>query len=95
MRVDVEALAPDAVEADVLAFPVADGLTGAARELDQRARELPLETHDPPPVALEPLLADAALTESLALGDERAELGRQGFDVRARLGHRNHGMARV
>src|SRR5256885_11669809 len=34
MRVDVEALAPDAVEADVLAFPVVDGHTGTAGELD-------------------------------------------------------------
>jgi leucyl aminopeptidase len=35
MQVEVEALAPDAVEADVLAFAVADELTGAAAEIDR------------------------------------------------------------
>jgi len=34
MRVDIEALVPGAVEADVLAFPVVDGLAGTAGELD-------------------------------------------------------------
>src|SRR5207244_3102737 len=33
--VEVEALAPDAIEADVLAFTVADELTGAAADLDR------------------------------------------------------------
>jgi leucyl aminopeptidase len=35
MRVEVEALAPDAVEADVLAFAVSEGNSGAAAELDR------------------------------------------------------------